>query len=477
MIWIHLFATVCNKIKALVLACSVWIAAFSFCCLGYFGLMRVAQADCYQLFQRQQYEKAASCFVDLAQTMGTPTTTDAKIRKGRLLRNAAMSLDRAAKGNDARGAAIQRSNALGLLGRYLSEQLYESESQRKATEDLMAKMREQIGYARLVIVTNHQGAKICVHQEKASPQCQTGMLWETRLLPQTYQIEVTYPLDPPVSKRQTFEALPRTDRTLVFTPPIKQQGLLSIVTDDPQADITISGSNLKVPLTHRGANWSQNLMAGNYEVVIAYPGQAAMRQTFAIATGKPTILLFRKPGPPVLIVNTTPINAQVFIDGKYHGNTGLKLNLQPGVRQIELRRGCYQIIKRTLTMEANREYVVSEILQRDPVYLQWQNTSKGPNTKAIAGWSAMIAGVLLAGTAGIMHGLASSRQGDALNQRAYNFTGYKQLADEGNLYRTVGHTGIAIGTVGIGVGVGFILAARPQSRYDLACQIPIQKED
>ncbi len=436
-----------------------------------------ASANCLTLFRQKKFEAASRCFVKQAEKVGPSGTLSStqKIQKGRLLRNAALTLTRGAKQSSSTRAAGMRSKAITLLKRYLSEGLFESSGMKSNTEKQLQALEKQIGYTNLTVVTNHPAAEICL-QAGSFKKCKRAMLWTLKLLPKTYQTTVTYPLKPPVTQSKVLTALPRTRKTLVFTPPVKSESLLSIVTGDTGATMSLQNLKTKKSLVHRGGFWSKTLSPGVYQLKLIYPGRPAIQRTVTMKKGRPEILVFRKPGPPVLIINTTPINAQVYIDGKYRGNTGIKLKLKVGQRNVELRRGCFVIYKKMLTLKPNEERSLSVVLQRDAAYIKWKKASKGSGG-AIAGWSVLAVGALAAGTGGVMQGLASGKHGEALTVRGYDLNKFQTLADEGNTFRTVGYTGIAVGVVGIGVGIATLIATRPVARTSIPCQVPLKEQN
>lgn len=440
-----------------------------------FSVPSAFAADCYSLFRKKQFVQASQCFEQEAKAIGAQPTGNNKIKKGRLLRNAALCLDRAAKRSGGTRAASHRSKAIELLQLYLKEKLCGSSSTCRATQKMLRKVKSQIGYTRITLVTNHPKATACI---KASGfnACQTGALWNTKLLPKTYTVSVTYPSNPPTTRTQNFTAVPHTQKTLMFTPPVKKIGLLSIVTSDPRANILLTGGSLKTPQKHVGALWTKELNEGRYEITVVYPGQSPIKRSVQITTGKASSELFTKPGPPVVIINTTPINAQVFVNGRYMGNTGLRLKLKPGTTKIEIKRGCYEPVTRTLQLAANKETYISVMLKRDPIYLAWSNKKNNGSSGAL-GWASLIGGVALAGAGGAMYGVAGGKRKEALDVRPSNFKKYQGLASENNTFVTIGHIGLGLGVVGIGVGVATLLMSRPQSKFSLACKVKLKDED
>lgn len=434
-----------------------------------------AQARCYSLFSKRAFVQAANCFETEAKKMGAAPQGTRRLKKGRMLRNAALCLDRAAKRSNATRAAGLRIRAMGVLSRYLKQKLYPDGSTRAATRKLLGKLRRQIGYATLTIVTNQPNAKVCITGTDFR-QCKTSAYWNIRLLPKNYQIEVTYPLSPPVTKRRSFKAIPRTQRTLVFSPPVNRKGLLSVVTGDPKATIILKGGKLKTPLTQTGGLWTKELAPGTYELMVIYPNVAPLKKRFVIKQGQPSAQVFTKPGPPVLVINTTPINAQVFINGRYMGNTGIRLKLTPGKTKVELKRGCYQLVSRTLNLKANTEEYLSVILKRDPAYVAWRS-SKKTGGSSVLGWVLVGGGVALAGLGGAMQGLAGMRYNEGLQVRPLNFQEYQRLATENNAFGATAIGGFVAGGALLTIGIVSLAMARPKSRYDVPCQIRLKDED
>jgi hypothetical protein len=453
--------------KQLVLAVLFGVVAFVLAAPAF------AQQACYGLFRKRDYSGASNCFMKEAKKLGANPTGSKLLQKGRLMRNAAISLDRGAKNSSPAKAVGYKLRAITILQQYLKQKLYGNSSTMKgATNKLLQKLQGSIGYARISIVTNHPKAKACI-TSKSVNKCNTGTFWNSKVLPGAYQIVVTYPLSPPVTRNKSITAAPRTQRTHVFTPPVKKLSLLSVVTNDAKATLLLKSKKLKAPKTHTGSSWTTELSPGPYQLMVIYPGQAPLKKTFTMQEGKPQVFVFTKPGPPVVVINTTPIYTQVFINGKYRGNTGIRLKLKPGTIKLELKRGCYVPFVKTMTVKANQEYAVSEILKRDPAYLAWK-TKKKSNSGTVIGVSVLIAGVVIGGVGGLMYGLSAGKHSEAIAARPSDFGAYQQLAGENNTYVTVGHIGAGLGAVGIGTGV-FLLAT--QSSNKPSCQVPLADEE
>jgi len=441
-----------------------------------------AQAqDCRKLFASGNLVGACKCFVKKAKDLGpgAKLSSDSRVSKGRFLRNGGICFkavaNRERNPSKASELLIQAVDPLEL---YLSEKLYENSSMKRATEKLLSEVRRQIGFASVTIIASNPGAKIC-WQNGSKSKCSTGAIWKTKLVPGAYTIRVTYPLKPPVTKSKQVKLSPRTDKTFLFTQPVKKIGLLSVATNDAKTMMYLSGGKLKSPLNHTGLFWTKKLTPGDYLLTIIFPGLKPIKKKIKIVESQTVPVIINKPGPPVLLIHTAPTNARVFIDGKYRGNTGIRLKLKPGTRKIELRKGCFLMFKKELQMAPNKEYNVSEILKRDPVYLDWLKKKREvkKQSKTFA-WVMLFGGLALAGGGGAMYGLASGQHATANEWRGFNTKNYNDHAGLGNTFHTLGHVGVGIGAVVAGIGVVSLASGGgPGSQYDLPCKVPMRRSN
>ncbi|TNE44697.1 MAG: PEGA domain-containing protein [Deltaproteobacteria bacterium] len=432
----------------------------------------VAWADCYRLYRNNQPEQAGDCFVESARKLGSGKglSEAQRLRKGRLLRNAALCFDKVAKNLPVENASVLREKAIAQLSLALKEDLLEGVTGKQEALALRSRIEKSIGRMELTLLTGRSDASVCV-SAKGWKSCQVGAIWKLKLLPRTHKVVVRYKGGEQQSR--TLSPKPFGRIAMVFAPK-ERASATTVVTNHPEATLTLLSSVLVKPIVAKGEAFSKELKPGTYKLKVLYPNGQSLQRTLKVVEGKPRVVVLRPPGPPVLVVNTTPINAQVYVDGKYRGNSSLRLVLQPGTRTVELRRGCFHIVKRTMEAKANQTYTIASVLKREAVYLQWLNTKqRGPRMMPI-GWVVLASGALIAGVGGLMHGLANDRHEQALQARPIRFDTYQQQATEGNTFRTVGYVGLGLGVLGLGAGVTTLLMSRTQTKFQLPCRVRIK---
>ncbi|MCB9638230.1 MAG: PEGA domain-containing protein [Myxococcales bacterium] len=433
-----------------------------------------ANPACYGLFRQKRYQAAAECFQRAANEMGAGSSLsrEKRVQKGRLLRNAALSWNRAATGGDAAKRAWMRERAVKLLGLYDREGLYESGAVRSATNQLRRTLEGQIGYASVGIVTNNPKAMVTLKGFRFD-KSQVGMVLNLNLRPGKYSLEVSYPGG---SKReQSFSVAPFERKTLVLNAP-SSATQVTIVSNSNEATIQLEGGNLGNSAIFRGALWTRKLDPGQYTVKVTYPGQQPEVKSFSIESGQSLAFVFNPPGPPTLRVTTQPDGASVFVDGQYRGKTDLRIELKEGSHEVILRRTCYLVAKRSVSVAVNQEKRIALAMTRDPAFLKWRESQKGVRGRQIFGWSMLGAGLLVGGLAGAMHGVASAKHTEALEVRQTNFPAYQSLAREGNTFRTVGHISIGVGGAALIAGVVGLVLAQPSPLSEVPCKVRLKDE-
>lgn len=446
------------------------------CVLLGWGWASVASADpaCYALFRSQRFQEAADCFQKAANAMGAGSSLsqDKRIEKGRLLRNAALSLGRAAGSAKPEERAWMRERAVNLLRLYEREGLHESAQVRAATARLRQTFAGQVGYAAVNIVTNHPKATANLKGYRFQ-ESRVGMVWNLNLRPGRYTLEVNYPGG--IKREEAFEVGAFARKTMVLNPP-SSATQVTIVSNADDALIQIEGGNLQSPAISRGALWTRKLEPGNYTIKVTYRGQQPTEKAFTIESGQSLAFVFNPPGPPALQIMTKPDGVSVFVDGQYRGKTDLRIDVKEGTREIILRRTCYLPIKRSVDAEANKEKRIALDLKRDPAYIRWQDSQKGLRSRQIFGWSMLAGGLLIGGVAGAMHGLASAKHTEAQDVRQTNFPAYQNFAREGNTFRTVGHVGVGVGGAALIAGVVGLVMAQSTPLSEVPCEVRLKDE-
>jgi hypothetical protein len=158
--------------------------------------------QCIDSFRKKEFVSAADCFEKLSAK--TPLTE--KDKKGRWLRNAAVSFNNAAKAvgkstkkDTVAQAAYYRERAVLLFDRYLTQKLCRSPRRCKSAAKLRALIERSIGYASISIVVNDKKAAYTVTGYEFLKQG-TGNK-PLNLRPGDYTVSVKYPGSSKLLKR------------------------------------------------------------------------------------------------------------------------------------------------------------------------------------------------------------------------------------------------------------------------------------
>jgi hypothetical protein len=180
--------------------CAAFISLFFFFLLHSHDVE--ANVDfCRRFFQKQRYQEAALCFLDLAQPQLERLAKEPALRisLGQSLKNAALSYKKAAEQTtEMMEAAYLREQGVKQLEIYLLHKCYETPNQRRAAEVLREGLSHQIGYGNLTIQTGDQKAQIEIKGFRF--QHQAIGEWRGALRPGNYAIAISYPQESPQSK-------------------------------------------------------------------------------------------------------------------------------------------------------------------------------------------------------------------------------------------------------------------------------------
>lgn len=208
--------------------------------------------DCLRLYRNKKLSQAASCFEAVANGLpSTRLTTRQKARKGRALRNAANLLEQfASKSKNVEEAAYLRERAAKLLQRYLHENLYEVEYQKKNAELMMLRLNQEVGYATLTIIPGSQRARITLTGYQI--RLQAVGTWSQTVRPGTYTLEITYAKDqPPV--RKTVVVSPGKNVVVNLPPPTESSAVLPRHLVERQPPPRLTTPPTVPPTTSRGS--------------------------------------------------------------------------------------------------------------------------------------------------------------------------------------------------------------------------------
>jgi TolB-like protein len=141
----------------------------------------------------------------------------------------------------------------------------------------------------------------------------------------------------------------------------KKQGSLVVNSSVPQSDVYVNGQFAgKTPLTR------PVLEVGAYKVQVKKSGYIEAVREFQVADRQETRLdiTLIKPGP--LKVLSSPMEAEVVLDGETKGATPLVLvNLSPETHVLELRKDGYQVYRKAVVLTSDQETKVEPEL--DPL--------------------------------------------------------------------------------------------------------------
>ncbi len=431
----------------------------------------MVQAQCRTLFEQKKYQRAASCFVRLARRLSNVGPN--RSRKARSLRNAATCYELAAKRQTQQDRrSYQLEQALLWLQYHNQQRLYDDQELRRQTQRRIRQIRNRIGYATLVVISNHPRSKICVKGYQWN-RCELRTVWTVRLRPGPYSIQVTYLLSPVVTASRSLVLQRNGQETRLFTPPYES---VSIVTNDPKAHMTLKGEGLENKLSRVGSLWSLQLPLGRYQLTVKYPHRPAKKRNIVVQAGKPVAQLFQRPPTiPILRVDSLPPRADVFIDRKLRGKTKLSLPLEKGTYNVRIQKPCYIPAEQSIQTEPNKENSLSMVLKRDPAYLLWAEKKNTEKTYKVLSWSTVGVGTAALLASIVLHVAASSHQTaalEALQQDAITgFRTYQELGQLGNGLRTGGYVSIALGTVALGLGLTGVFLSAPGPRTNIPCKV------
>lgn len=444
------------------------IVALCLLLLGWPGLL---QASCRTFFQQKKFQQAASCFIKQARNLSN--TGGSRYRKARLLRNAATCFELAAKRKSkVENRSYLLEQAIIWLQYHNQKRLYEDQEARRQTLRRIRQIKRRIGYVRLVVISNHPRAKVCIKGYQWN-RCEIRTVWTQLLRPGAYKIQVTYLMNPVVDSSKDLKLQRNEQKTVLFTPPYES---VSIVTNDPKAKMTLQGEGLDKALSQVGSLWSLQLPPGRYKLKVKYPHRPAKQRSFQVKSGQPVAQLFQRPPEiPLLRVDSLPQRADVFIGSKRRGKTSLSLPLEQGSYNIRIQKPCFVPISRNVQTKPNKVNNLSLVLKRDPVYLEWKQRKNMERTYKVLSWSVVGLGAAALITSGILHITASSHQTAALDalqkDPVAGFNEFRQLGLLGNGLRTGGYVSLALGATAVGLGLTGVFLSSPGPRNKIPCTV------
>lgn len=388
-----------------------WLVGFGFVSLWVsVGWGASSVSRCISLYKTKSFEKAATCFQQHAKTLSTQTPLQ-RYTKGRMLRNAVQSLQKAVQSLPNRSTfwsrrALLRERAVTLLQQVLEQSLYED----VLTKDLLKKevlqIQKQIGYVSLSLLSRFADTSFCLLRrvEKGSPakplkpRCKTGKRWKLRLIPGRYLLNVTVP-----------------------GTKFRKQRKLSLF-----------------PSKSMSVEFSFRLTEANAQLEVKSP-----------LTG-----------------------VRVYLNGEYKGMTPLKLVVAAGKHRLEWKKTCYRTIKQTIALRRKQSRIFSATLKRDPVFLGWQQRKRENVWRGALGWSLIGTTVVAAAVMVASYSLAESNYAAARDE--YLVFGrsptFLETGERSNTFRTVGHVTMGVSAVALGGGIWQLLSRAPSNSSRLPCE-------
>lgn len=178
-----------------------------------------AAPSCASLFQNKKFVKAGQCFLKNANSM-PPASQLSKIKrylKGQTLRNAALAYQKAGDNEqNTEKAAYRREQAVGILRRYLKENLCQKAYLCQQAKGVILEQLNKIKYTPFTIVTTPGlRATIRIQGYKFKVQHTSPPQWTKRVRPGRYTIEVKYENRKLIRKEVIVVAgTPRTETVL-----------------------------------------------------------------------------------------------------------------------------------------------------------------------------------------------------------------------------------------------------------------------
>ncbi|MFN4232535.1 PEGA domain-containing protein [Thermus sp.] len=152
------------------------------------------------------------------------------------------------------------------------------------------------------------------------------------------------------------------ERVQVFAQlvPEARQGTLAVTSSPSGAEVYVDGAlRGRTPL-------SLTLPEGRYAVELRLPGYEPYRATVQVRRGETTRLDVRLnpvPRTGTLFLESSPTGAEAYVNGALRGRTPLRLVLDEGTYQVELRAPGYEAYRATVRVERGRETRLSATLR------------------------------------------------------------------------------------------------------------------
>ena len=192
-----------------------------------------------------------------------------------------------------------------------------------------------------VAINTIAGATISINGEQRGVGNYKGELTEG-----IYDIEVSMASHRKATKQ--IEVVAKQPQTITLNPtPI--YGSIDIISDPLDANITINGKSYGMTPTT-----IDDILIGDYDVVISKEGCATETRRVTIAEGTPTSLDVKLAQGREITIQSDNDGDEVYIDGVKQGVTPMNINLSFGTHNVELRREGKTVDKQiTITTTGN----------------------------------------------------------------------------------------------------------------------------
>jgi len=436
-----------------------------------------AKANCKGYFANQQYTRAASCFLRQSESipLSPKSSPISRYRKGRLLRNASICLEKAAqKSKDPQQAAFLREKGLMVITKYLRKKLFEINIREKQAQQMRKTFLKRIQYATIILHAQY-GTSICLRGFRYK-RCFNKTSWSGRLRPGKWDIHITF--SNKAESVRTIILKPEATQRKRFKRPTAKVPL-TMLTGSNKAKLTLNSLSLERTLHHTGSKWSLSLLPSRYHVTLTYPGQKSWTRTFVLHRQQPKTFSWG-PKSPGLVLTSQPKGTSIRIKGIEQGKTPLRLLLQKGQHTIVSKSPCYQEKKtRVIFTSLTKRFLVlkqkpGRMLESHILY------SKLVSSQRTFGIASFVTGgtLLLFGVTGQLIATSFHNQARGTEQQFQNkpipqlASEYQQQASTGNTWRTLGTVGL--GAAGLGIGLGIwrmatlpkVQAAPKQCQFD-----------
>lgn len=211
-------------------------------------------------------------------------------------------------------------------------------------------------YGLLSITSNPSGAKVYVdNQEVGTTPCNLDTKFASGSVGVRLHMDNYYPLNQQVSIRGNGE---RQTEHFDLRP---QFGMVTCMTDDPEAEIWVDD-------TYMGkGSWRGNLSSlSQHKLEVKKPGHQSQSIAFRVQDGVESTHKVNAPIPLYGNVNivSTPVDADVKIDGKNVGTTPMITQILSGNHTVEISKNGYDTQSFQVTIDHNKTLNVNKTLSK-----------------------------------------------------------------------------------------------------------------